>query len=340
MISNNFGGIEQVSLDYCECLTNRGHQILAICRKDSITSTFISQIQSSELTKVEVAAKGGLPALMSMMKIFMACLRFNPDIIIAHNYLHLSIWATRWFAPIISLSHLAKSKHINKLDAFIVFTNALYHKYEKLMPKTFKLYSLPNMIRDPFYPPQAKLNNPMVFGALGRLAEEKGFNVLIDACYNLKQKGLSFKCIIGGTGPMQDRLQNQILSLGLNDRVFLVGFIKDKKTFFDQLDVCISSSLSETFGLTLLEAMKYGKALIATNVGLVKDRFVHRKNAIIVSSNDAVLLAEGMEAVINNPSICKTIAENNLQLLNEAYSMEVVGARLEDILDSVLQAQK
>ena len=342
MISNNFGGIEQVSLDYCECLVNRGHQVLAISRTDSISSTLLRQIQSqsSNLTTVEVAAKGGLPALGSIIKIFATCQRFNPDIIIAHNYLHLSIWATRWFAPIVSLSHLAKSKHIHKLEAFIVFTEALYKKYEPLMRNGSKLYQLPNMIRGPFYRPEAKLKDTLVFGALGRLAEGKGFEVLIDGCHVLKQKGLNFKCIIGGAGSMQSQLENQIQSLGLSDCVVLVGFIKDKKAFFEHLDVCVSASLSETFGLTLLEAMKFGKALIATNVGFVKDCFVDQENAIIVPSDDAIALAEGMEALITNPDICNTIAENNHQLLNEAYSMEVVGARLEAILEAIVQGQK
>jgi hypothetical protein len=47
-----------------------------------------------------------------------------------------------------------------------------------------------------------------------------------------------------------------------------------------------------------------------------------------------------MATGINNPSICKTIAENNHQLLNESYSMEVVGSRLEAILEAVVQGQK
>jgi glycosyltransferase involved in cell wall biosynthesis len=191
------------------------------------------------------------------------------------------------------------------------------------------------MIEGPFTKPQLREQQSINFGALGRLALEKGFHVLLEACGILISRGLDFHCYIGGAGYQEDELQESIRRLNLSGVVELVGFVDDKASFFERLDVFVLSSLSETFGLTLLEAMKYGVPIVSTRSGGPNELLKDEENAIMVPLNDAQVLADAMYELAQSPTLRNKIAVNNYQLVSQTYSSEVVGGQLEAVLDTI-----
>lgn len=335
MLSNAHGGLEQVYLDYSRCLLARGHEVLAIFHVNSATAKSTQAIDSDRLHLCGIRAKGGVAAIYSMAKIRSACKRFLPDVIIVHNYLHLCLTAVRGIAPTLSVSHMYKFKHLSKLNGFVALTREI----EQLcIAKGFdqqKIFRIPNMIEGPFAKPQVREQQSISFGALGRLATEKGFHVLLDACAILVSRRLDFNCYIGGAGYQEDELLESIRSLNLSGVVHLVGFVDDKATFFERLDVFVLSSLSETFGLTLLEAMKYGVPIVSTRAGGPNELLKDEENAIMVPLNDAQKLADAMYQLAQSPHLRNKIAINNYQLVNQTYSSEVVGGQLEAVLDTI-----
>lgn len=106
----------------------------------------------------------------------------------------------------------------------------------------------------------------IVFG-LGRLIYYKGFHVLIQAAQKLDSNTI---VIIGGMGKLQKEYENLIRALGLEDRVFLVGRIQPKElsAFYSACDIfCMpSTERSEAFGIAQVEAMAYGKPVVATHI--------------------------------------------------------------------------
>jgi glycosyltransferase involved in cell wall biosynthesis len=335
MLSNAHGGLEQVYLDYCRCLLARGNEVLAIFHANSAAAKSTQAIDCDRLHLCGIRAKGGVAAIYSMAKIRLACKRFLPDAIIVHNYLHLCLTAVRGIAPTLSVSHMYKFKHLSKLNGFVALTREI----EQLcIAKGFdqqKIFRIPNMIEGPFTKPQLREQQSINFGALGRLALEKGFHVLLEACGILISRGLDFHCYIGGAGYQEDELQESIRRLNLSGVVELVGFVDDKASFFERLDVFVLSSLSETFGLTLLEAMKYGVPIVSTRSGGPNELLKDEENAIMVPLNDAQVLADAMYELAQSPTLRNKIAVNNYQLVSQTYSSEVVGGQLEAVLDTI-----
>ena len=103
--------------------------------------------------------------------------------------------------------------------------------------------------------------------ALGRLVPYKGFSTLIEAAQRLDPEYL---VLIGGMGPLMDELKKQIVTLGVQDRVQMLGFIPvpDLPALFGACDVYVMSSnqKTEAFGIVQIEAMSCGKPVVATRI--------------------------------------------------------------------------
>lgn len=104
---------------------------------------------------------------------------------------------------------------------------------------------------------------------VGRIQQEKGLYVLVDAARQILATDPSVKFIIAGTGSSLNALREQVDALGVSDRVLFPGYISD--TMRDQLyqvaDVAVFPSLYEPFGIVALEAMSARCPVIVSDVG-------------------------------------------------------------------------
>src|SRR5207244_4317382 len=86
---------------------------------------------------------------------------------------------------------------------------------------------------------------PKVVGAMGRLSDEKGFDLLIQAVDRLNRKGMQVELWIAGEGAARSKLQALIDDLGQADRIKLLGHVDDTPAFYEALDVFALSSVRE-----------------------------------------------------------------------------------------------
>ena len=99
---------------------------------------------------------------------------------------------------------------------------------------------------------------------LGRLTEQKGFDVLIKAA-GLLPASPDWQIDIYGDGPLRNSLQQLVQRLGLQDRIALRGYTAEPTAALDSADVFVLPSRHEGFGLVLVEAMLHGAQVIATD---------------------------------------------------------------------------
>lgn len=100
--------------------------------------------------------------------------------------------------------------------------------------------------------------------AVGRLAYQKGFDRLINACGKLKDEGYTFKLNILGEGPERDNLQVIIDENNLDDCVELKGFIDNPYPYISAADMIVCSSRYEGFSTVVTEALILGKVIVTT----------------------------------------------------------------------------
>lgn len=138
------------------------------------------------------------------------------------------------------------------------------------------------------------------FFVAARLAEQKGLEHLVRAVHLLVEKGLnSFELVIGGDGPDRQKLEDLAQNLGVASYCrFLGGLNRDQvRERMQKCDVFVLSSLHETFGVVVGEAMACGKPVISTRCG-GPEFFVNEQNGVLVDVANPQALAGAMEDFI------------------------------------------
>jgi glycosyltransferase involved in cell wall biosynthesis len=101
---------------------------------------------------------------------------------------------------------------------------------------------------------------PLRILAVARLVEQKGLHFTVKVLASLRRRGVPFTFTLVGRGPLESRVRSLLARHGLDDRTRLVREV-DHDALLDlyaETDVFLSTSLYETFGLTVLEAMSRG----------------------------------------------------------------------------------
>ncbi len=164
-----------------------------------------------------------------------------------------------------------------------------------------------NMGQPPTWPRPAGLR---VLG-VGRLSHYKGFAVLLDALATTPNASL----VLIGDGEESTRLRAQAARLGIGDRISMIGELDDPDLLaaYAAADVLVLPSLdrSEAFGLVLLEAMRAGLAVIASDIpgSGVGQVIEHEKSGLLVMPDDARDLAIAL-ARMNEPGLRLQLAES------------------------------
>lgn len=115
----------------------------------------------------------------------------------------------------------------------------------------------------------------LVIGTAGRLTEQKGQRLLLEAAALLKDTAPPFRLLMAGTGELEAELKAQAARLGLGERVEFLGFVQDMKAFHQSLDIFALPSLWEGFGFVLAEAMTLGLPVAAFAVSSVPEVVEH-----------------------------------------------------------------
>ncbi|NQU43892.1 glycosyltransferase family 4 protein, partial [bacterium] len=97
-----------------------------------------------------------------------------------------------------------------------------------------------------------------VLGFLGRLATVKGPAFLIRAVGRLREQFPGVVGVLVGDGPLRQELEREARELGLSNSVRIVGYQADVPRWLSLFDVAVVPSLSESFGISALEAMAMG----------------------------------------------------------------------------------
>jgi glycosyltransferase involved in cell wall biosynthesis len=114
---------------------------------------------------------------------------------------------------------------------------------------------------------------PILF-TLRRLESRMGLDRLLDASHSLLGEGLKFHLMIGGSGSLLARLEEQARALGLSESVTFLGRIEDKelpRTYAACDAFVLPTAELECFGLIALEALSSGRPVLATPVGAIPE---------------------------------------------------------------------
>ena len=128
-----------------------------------------------------------------------------------------------------------------------------------------------------------------IFGAIGRLSFEKGFDVLLNACSLLAKSGLDFKVLLIGSGHEESKLLAQVKELNISDKIIFLGqkLAEELALYYRIFDSLIIPSRSEGMPNVLLEAAWFKVPVIATKVGGIPQLMHSNLSSWLCESEDA-----------------------------------------------------
>lgn len=164
-------------------------------------------------------------------------------------------------------------------------------------------------------------NNTVNIVAVGRIVPQKGFNYLVSAISDLvNNEKHNIICTIVGSGDEKKRLLALIKSKKVERNFQFIGNIPWGKQLFDiyrKNDIFVLSSLTEGFPKTIFEAMAFGCAVVATDVGGVSGIVKHRYNGIVVSPHSSSEISDAINELCYNPILMQSIIKNGYLTANQ-----------------------
>ena len=176
-----------------------------------------------------------------------------------------------------------------------------------------------------------------VIGAAGRLSREKGFDLLVDAFARVVANGAAARLLILGEGPERAALESQIGRHGLTDRVMLPGYVADAGIYLPLVDVFVLPSLTEGLPLTVLEAMRASRPIVATRVGGVPSVLGEGRFGRLVPPGDADALAAAVSATLRDPSGAAALAAAARVAFGATYSSRRMADRYQALYEEILR---
>lgn len=147
------------------------------------------------------------------------------------------------------------------------------------------------------------------FAYVGRLVQEKGIPVLLEAAALLRKEERQFKLLLVGDGPQRALLERTIQSNDLADVATITGYLQGSalEEKLREVDVVVMPSVwEETAGLAAIEQMMSGRLVIASDIGGLAE--VVRDGGITFPAGSPTALADIMRAVIDRPSRFAAVA--------------------------------
>lgn len=177
-------------------------------------------------------------------------------------------------------------------------------------------------------------NRKMIF-SLGRIVKEKGFDIIIEAARNMKEKQPDVYFIIAGNGPLLDYYRRRVRDLSLENVVFFIGFINDqvRTVLLKECFLTVFPSRYEPFGIVALEAMIAGIPVIAANVGGLKGIIRHMETGLLMEPDNPESFIDQAVYLLEHESMATKMGLMGRQRAKELFSWRRIALTTKELYE-------
>lgn len=329
LFTTALGGMEQSFLDYNQIFTSLGHDVISLLHKNTKILPNVSgrYCLNNNRSKYDVFA-------LCRLKLFLR--REKPDLIVTHgNRAHYLLNKIKGDVPSIGVCH-GSIGYITRSHKIITVSQSLREEIVGLYPHfSDRIDHIPNIVsltpREIKQVPDFKQRVPVI-GFMGRLDPEKGAMILVEALRRLKADGACFKALIAGDGSQRSQVETQINLYGLQSDVQLLGWVQDKISFYDKIDILCVPSLSESFGIVILEGLCRSIPVIVTELPGPREIVSDRQNGLVVPVNNPLETAEAIKLLVEDSSLYMDVARSGYKS-SMAYSFEAIQQKVKRFIE-------
>lgn len=348
--SNFFGGPERAILGQCQNMDEINFVCASFVRGDE-ANPFLDKAKEAGLTieKIDESFAGDFRVIGKIRELI---LKYNASIIVSHDY-KANLFAKRAVRDT-SAKHIVHfrgyttedkkvrvynyidNKVLKRVDRIIVVSKRSGDLLESQGIDGSKIRVVYNAIEqkkliDPTFNRIIDKSTPLHIVAAGRLSLEKGNDILVKAVSLLGDLKDKIKVDIYGHGPEESNLIRQINDAGLNNTVYLKGFVDNILPILKDADMLILPSRSEGLPNIVLEAWSQKLGVVSTAVGGVPEMMEHLKDGLLAEPENPKDLADRLRFAIDNQDILIEFGEKGYKKLLDRFSYATQGKLLTEI---------
>ena len=181
--------------------------------------------------------------------------------------------------------------------------------------------------------------------AVGQLEPVKGLPHLVDACADLKRRGVAFACHIVGDGSLRNALARQVAAHGLEDRVHLRGALAhdEVRRLRGQASVFVLPSVRTPGGdqdgipVALIEAMATGLPVVATRVSGIPELVSDNVSGLLVTPGNALELADAIERLLGDAGLGERLGVAGSEAARERHDLSQSAALVHAVLIEAME---
>lgn len=353
-----FGGGEKHLIELSRALADRGHSVSAVVRPACGFKERLSEVPFKDILELPLRGSFDPGSVLGLSRV---AKRTNADIIHAHlarDYITAAL-ACR-LAP---GAHLVLTRHVlfpvsfatglflGNAAGVIAVSEGVRESLKKTFPDR-KIFSIPNGIRIERFAsagPESgttfraehgiQADRPLIV-SVGELKPLKGQEDLLIAASEVKRSFPEALFLIVGKdnsagSAFRRKLRRLASALGLESNIMFLEWVDDTAPMLAAADLFVSASLSESFGLAILEAMAAGTPVVATETAGAIELLGRNEAGTIVTKGDPVAIAEGISSVLAEPEAARNLANKARTVAKEEYSVEKMAIATEMLYKKV-----
>lgn len=351
LISNKvWGGGERYAFDLCNTLRADGHNVEVYCRRYPEVRDFFAK----EGLLKGIMSFRGIGGLLSPVKLASELNKLEGKTIIhVHNFKDavIALNARRLAAKpmavkVIATRHLVKPARTtashrriyNELDAIIFVSELAKNVFLSSNPAvdTKRLHVIHNSVTMSPYDGKKPDSHPIHIIYTGRIAPEKGLDVLINALAKLKGHDWTLTVCGSGQGRVVMPIVRAARSLGINDRIDWKGHVDTIAPMLCSAHIAVMPSVGiESFGLAAIEAMSQSCAVITTDNGAQSEFIKNGETGLLVPPDDKDALSDALEKLITDHRLRSAIAQNGLNYFRDNLSYKHFYDKILQVFNSI-----
>lgn len=188
-----------------------------------------------------------------------------------------------------------------------------YPRYKEKADVFYNVIDIKSILKKStaFYPSEFN-NDKFNIVTVGRLTEQKGYDISIKAAKILKEQGIDFKWFAIGDGRDKNKLERLIQKFNLKNNFILLGRRDNPYPYIKNCDIYIQFSRHEGYGLSVLEARALDKPIIVSKLPVFKEQITDKKNGIVAHFDENSLF-RSIEELYQNDKLKNEIKANVLR---------------------------
>lgn len=372
------GGISRVVHDLAQKLGEKGNEVHVVTCWDSGTkeiekdkNVYVHRVQTYEVNtmnfvdwvlQLNIALLGHAAKVVADTGVF--------DIIHAHDWIVAFAAKALKYAystPMVSTIHATEhgrnwgihndtQRYISSVEWWLayeswrVIVNSHYMKNEvrnvfnipedkvRIVPNGVDIQKFNGYHRDMNFRKNYASENEKIVFFVGRLVNEKGVQVLVDAIPKIINYFSNVKFVIAGKGPSLDYLKGKSMAMNISHKIYFTGYISDEDLLklYKNADIAVFPSLYEPFGIVALEGMVANIPVVVSDTGGLGEIVDHGIDGMKAYSGNANSLADSILEILFNPGKAEEMTKRALEKVNRIYNWDIISKQTLDVYSEVI----